>query len=164
MVWIEGSDGSERRQALTMTRLCCTYRACTYILVRMKRFQDMMVLRMRSYSPLGLWATDKDLYCFSGSCTKCTDSWSARQILLASSTRMSRECKTGPRYPFLIGRLTWNPGPAGNQSQDYDQKENCTSMTYGTSQSFISFSEVNKKRAWLGSAQSIVSVFSFNLH
>ena len=64
-------------------------------------------------SPPGLWATDKDLYCFSGSCTKFTDSCSARQILLASSRRMSRECKRGGTSSFLIGRLTVNPGPAG---------------------------------------------------
>ena len=30
-------------------------------------------------TPPGLWATDKDLYCFSESCTKFTDSCSARQ-------------------------------------------------------------------------------------
>eukprot|EP01048_Picozoa_sp_COSAG05_P014488 COSAG05_NODE_1645_length_4351_cov_17.986595_7_plen_210_part_00 len=69
-----------------------------------------------SCTPPGLRATDKDLYCFSGSCTKFTDSCSARQILLASSTRMSRECKGVPRYSFLIGRLTVNPGPAGSCS------------------------------------------------
>ena len=37
---------------------------------------------LQHVNPPGLGATDKDLYCFSGSCTKFTDSCSARQILL----------------------------------------------------------------------------------
>ena len=82
-----------------------------YILYLCKTMQNHSFLQ--HVNPPGLGATDKDLYCFSGSCTKFTDSCKARQILLASSARMSRECKRGATTSFLIGRLTGSRGPAG---------------------------------------------------